>query len=630
MVGLSRLVIICSIHVTTFLDLLYTRNMTLNLSKVRDTYFDHLFIKSKKEQNASDVLAKVLLLDRTTTSVVSMCYTQSQLLQQEIVLIELLEKQNLLSYMKHMDCIVYIKPTTDSITTLLKELRNPHFGSYRLFFNNTANKSQLEQIAEADDYELVQRLVELFQDYLTINDNLFMLEISPGAVNPYMEESNSLISLLLSLKKCPIIRFESNSLALKKLSSELLYAINSNSNNNLFEDLNKKSDRPPVLLLLDRKSDPITPLLMPWTYQSMIHELIGIEKNIIHLKLVKEPVTLLDSNDVFFKEAAYLNYGDLTDKFQRYVEDYKKQTKLSSIENLKTQNLVELKNMLTKFPQFRKLLNNILKHLNIISELDNQISSQNMWELGELQQVIASNLETQASIKPRMISILENRSCSTTNKVKLVLLYMARFHANADLDAFISRLSNPGFTSPTATTSQISLMKSFGVKFKTGDVFEASSHNTNNISNLFNKKISINQLFNNTNSRPPADNVFMQYIPALNDILSPLIKPSPQSNDSSSKFNTLIPESVKNQYGNVSSSEPAQDIIIYIKGGATYEEARLVHELSASNPSINILLGGDKILNSEDWVNDLYDSNNDEVNVQTGVEERRAQLRDIL
>ena len=37
----------------------------------------------------------------------------------------------------------------------------------------------------------------------------------------------------------------------------------------------RKSDTPPLLLVLDRRDDPITPLLTEWTYQAMVHELIG-------------------------------------------------------------------------------------------------------------------------------------------------------------------------------------------------------------------------------------------------------------------------------------------------------------------------------------------------------------------
>ena len=38
-----------------------------------------------------------------------------------------------------------------------------------------------------------------------------------------------------------------------------------------------------LLLIMDRCEDPITPLLNQWTYQAMLHELVGIENNQIHL-----------------------------------------------------------------------------------------------------------------------------------------------------------------------------------------------------------------------------------------------------------------------------------------------------------------------------------------------------------
>ncbi len=42
----------------------------------------------------------------------------------------------------------------------------------------------------------------------------------------------------------------------------------------------------PLVLLLDRKEDPVTPLLMQWTYQAMVHELIGLDNNIANLRQV--------------------------------------------------------------------------------------------------------------------------------------------------------------------------------------------------------------------------------------------------------------------------------------------------------------------------------------------------------
>lgn len=34
-----------------------------------------------------------------------------------------------------------------------------------------------------------------------------------------------------------------------------------------------------VLIILDRATDPVTPLLNQWTYQAMLHELIGMNNN---------------------------------------------------------------------------------------------------------------------------------------------------------------------------------------------------------------------------------------------------------------------------------------------------------------------------------------------------------------
>jgi len=194
--------------------------MTLNLSKVSETYFNRLF-ETKASTQSTEIKARVLLVDKHTTPIISMSYTQSQLLQNDIVLVEMIENQGNLNFMKHLNCIVYIKPTQDSIRNLIKELKSPHFNKYELFTNNTLNKNQLEGLAEADEFEAISQVLEIFQDYLIVNNNLFTINIS-NSQNTIIEESNSLSSLLLSLKKCPIIKYESNSIELKKLSSEIL------------------------------------------------------------------------------------------------------------------------------------------------------------------------------------------------------------------------------------------------------------------------------------------------------------------------------------------------------------------------------------------------------------------------
>ena len=45
---------------------------------------------------------------------------------------------------------------------------------------------------------------------------------------------------------------------------------------------------PPLLLILDRRSDPVTPILSQWTYQAMVHELLGIQNGRVDLSLVPD------------------------------------------------------------------------------------------------------------------------------------------------------------------------------------------------------------------------------------------------------------------------------------------------------------------------------------------------------
>ncbi|CAK9439992.1 uncharacterized protein LODBEIA_P40920 [Lodderomyces beijingensis] len=632
--------------------------MTLSLSKVKDEYFQRLFKSSdvkgigqnQLNNETSTKRPKVLLLDNYTTTVISTCYSQSQLLASDIVLIELIDSSKDLSTMKHLDCIVYIKPCSESFQSLLAELRSPHYRKYELYFNNTTSKIQIEQLAQADEHEVVDKVVELFQDYSTLNDDLFLINPSTQAVNPILQEAESLASLLLSLNKTPLIKFETNSIELKRLGSEILYNINSNSNNNLFDDLNRNSDAPPILLLLDRKNDPITPLLSPWTYRSMINEFLKIDKNVVNLNGSQ---VVLSEEDQFYSEAMYLNYGDLTEKFKQYVEKYKSETKQSSIDNLTSQNLAELKKVITKFPEYKKFSVNVSTHLSLISAIDAQITQNSLWEIGELEQTIIAELDQQSNIKPKILQILESRKASTANKIKLILLYSYKFHNPTDLSVFITKLNNPELTSPLPTLNQLELLKKFATLYDTSNIQAGQSQQqqSQGLSNIFaNKKVNIQNIFNR-NTGVTNDNIFMQYTPRLNGVLANLIDPENNSSNnnqaSRNSLSTLTPDRVKQQYGTTAtttSKYTARDIIVYIKGGATYEEARLVHELSQNNKHLNIIIGGDAMLNSSQWLNIMCDTvarnehedhdNDDDAKAQTrgtaAGQNRQEMLRDIL
>lgn len=45
----------------------------------------------------------------------------------------------------------------------------------------------------------------------------------------------------------------------------------------------RRGQTAPLLMILDRRNDPVTPLLTQWTYQAMVHELLGITNGRVSL-----------------------------------------------------------------------------------------------------------------------------------------------------------------------------------------------------------------------------------------------------------------------------------------------------------------------------------------------------------
>ena len=137
---------------------------------------------------------------------------------------------------------------------------------------------------------------EYFADYLVVNPDLMSLNLSypshrTWTSSPDLWEAESLqrstegvLALLLSLKKKPLIRYSKNSLLAKKLATEVRYRIT--QEDQLFDF--RRVDTPPILLIVDRRDDPVTPLLTQWTYQAMVHELLGINNGRVDLSEVPD------------------------------------------------------------------------------------------------------------------------------------------------------------------------------------------------------------------------------------------------------------------------------------------------------------------------------------------------------
>lgn len=351
---------------------------------------------------------KILLLDRETVSIVSTAVTQSSLLNHEIYLIDRIDNAAR-EKMRHLRCLCMVRPSPESIQLLVDELRDPRYGEYYVYFTNVAKKSSLERLAEADDHEIVKVVQEHFADYTVINPDLFSLGVTLPhwriwAGNPDTWNSDTLqrcveglSAVLLSLKKKPHVRYQKNSSLAKKLASEVHYFMCQEGQ--LFEF--RRIDTPPVLLVLDRREDPITPLLTQWTYQAMVHHFLRIQNGRVDLSQVPDirpelrEIVLSQDQDPFFKKNMFLNFGDLGGTIKEYVEQYQSKTK----SNANIESISDMKRFIEEYPEFRKLSGNVSKHVTLVSELSRRIADENLLEVSEIEQSIACNDSHSSDLK---------------------------------------------------------------------------------------------------------------------------------------------------------------------------------------------------------------------------------------
>lgn len=64
------------------------------------------------------------------TSIISLLYSQSEILMKEVYLFERIDTAVHNDILKHVTCLVFIRPTKENIDLLCKELRRPKYGVY--------------------------------------------------------------------------------------------------------------------------------------------------------------------------------------------------------------------------------------------------------------------------------------------------------------------------------------------------------------------------------------------------------------------------------------------------------------------------------------------------------------------
>lgn len=528
---------------------------------------------------------KVLLMDKETTGIVSMVYTQSEILQKEVYLFERIDSQNR-EVMKHLKAICFLRPTKENVDYLIQELRRPKYSIYFIYFSNVISKSDVKSLAEADEQEVVAEVQEFYGDYIAVNPHLFSLNILGCCQGRNWDPvqlsrtTQGLTALLLSLKKCPMIRYQLSSEAAKRLGECVKQVISKEYE--LFEF--RRTEVPPLLLILDRCDDAITPLLNQWTYQAMVHELLGINNNRIDLSRVPgiskdlREVVLSAENDEFYANNMYLNFAEIGSNIKNLMEDFQKK---KPKEQQKLESIADMKAFVENYPQFKKMSGTVSKHVTVVGELSRLVSERNLLEVSEVEQELACQNDHSSALQ-NVKRLLQNPKVTEFDAARLVMLYALHYerHSSNSLPGLIVDLRSKGV--PEKYRKLVSAVVEYGGKRVRG-------------SDLFSPKdaVAITKQF--LKGLKGVENVYTQHQPFLHETLDHLIKGKLKEN----LYPYLGPSTLRDR---------PQDIIVFVIGGATYEEALTVYNLNRTTPGVRIVLGGTTIHNTKSFLEEVLAS----------------------
>lgn len=530
---------------------------------------------------------KILLMDKETTSIVSMVYGQSEILQREVYLLERIDTSQPLSPdrdsgLRYLKCLVFLRPTAQNVMLLARELHNPKYGAYYIYFSNILAKADVKTLAEADEQEVVKEVQEFYMDFLAINSHLFSLGISTcfhmqtWNSQALQRSSQGLTALLLSLKCSPVIRYQENSRPCRDLSDAIRDFIIKESR--MF-DFRQAS--PALLLILDRKEDPVTPLLNQWTYQAMVHELLAINNNRVNLSDIpgvsKElaEVVLSAEQDQFYAKNLFLNFGEIAQNIKSLMEDFQNKAK----SHQKVESIADMKAFVEHYPQFKKLSGNVSKHVTVVGELSSMVGKNNLLKVSEVEQEITSHDEHSQQLKS-IRKLISNNDVRDFDAARLVTLYAIRYqnHTNNDIVGLLDALKKRGL--PDETIHQVVTVLEYGGSHaRQSNLFDFD--NAAKITKRFFKGLS------------GVENVYTQHKPLLQEILDDLLKGKLRT----SHFPYLLEDQ--------QITGRPQDVIVFIVGGVTYEESLTVHNFNKNYPGVRIILGGTTVHNTKSFLEEV-------------------------
>ncbi|KAL0234749.1 hypothetical protein PCE1_001785 [Barthelona sp. PCE] len=500
-----------------------------------------------------------LLIDNHTSDLLTSYMPLSELLSKSVCLTHNISNEIESSKMTNTPCVVLIKPCIDSVRQLASHLKNPIFRSYTIVFCNKVARNLLEMLATLDVKKSIIGVHEFFLDFMLYNSNTFHLGVkgtffTKKTLNQLVEKLHTVFSTLL-LK--PTIFFQKHTVCAPVFGRSLI--------NSFSDTLTRDLVHGPRLVIVDRVFDMVCPLLIPWSYEGLIHHLWGINK---HRTTVGGLTHIL--RDDFFLENATVNFGELNRVMCSRISTMKSrenEIKQLNSEVATTGETDALKQIFLDVDDLNEQSNRIAHHAVIVSELNKEVESKKYLEFSNVQQSLLLELMASKELHETVCRLLENPFVSPYEKLSLIGLYVASDSAD---NAYI-------------------------LEFR--DLFISIHPLLENVCNVLIDKMRQSKEARGFLSRisrrfESFDNILTAYTPKIVGVVEEIIQ-----NKTPSAFSLT---GTQHKWNN--------SVVVFFIGGVTMLEIEALSALKEKYPDVDVMVGSNEILNMEGFLNNIMDS----------------------
>ena len=288
----------------------------------------------------------------------------------------------------------------------------------------------------------------------------------------------------------------------------------------------------------------------------------------------------------------FANFGDLGQNAKDYVEQFA--SKSAASQSSKLESITDMKRFVEDYPEFRKLSGNVSKHVTLVGELSRRVAADNLLDVSELEQSLACADNHTQDLRA-LQQLIANPGVPDTNKLRLVAIYALRYanHPSSSLPMLQDLLkASSGLTN--TDTMLIPYLLAYGRSLHSAPTGKDTAPP---LPDIFTQP---QALLSGARTRlqkglKGVENVYTQHSPVLLSTLESLIK---------GRLSLASHPFLEGGTQNVQAvaREKPQDVVVFVVGGVTFEEARVVAGVNGSTPGVRVVLGGTEVLNSQGFL----------------------------